>query len=255
MQVKPTRIVELTTPRGRNLKVLARTHPRARYMRLTFDVDGPRLSTPRGTPTAQINDFLRANAAWLDARLREYERQGVRTTRPVPGVPDTLMWRGRLHLVRWEACSFPSVRAETGVVTIALDLEHPEVEQIARRAIGHFIATQTQREVLRIVEKLTPQVGRPLHAVRIKPLRTLWGSLSVGSTMTLDLALALAPPFALEYVVAHELTHLRVRDHSPRFWSRCAELYPRTDEARDWLSDYGHTVKAELSRWLGPRQA
>lgn len=251
MRTVTPRIVELTTPRGRNIRVVARTHPRARHMRLTLDADGPRISAPSGTPSAAIYSFLNENAGWLEDRLRLLERQGVRTARPRPGVPDTLTWRGGVHLVRWEENVFPKVRIAEDAVTIAMDLAHPDADRIACRAVRNFIGAEMKREVNRIVRQFEPLVGRPLNGLRIVPLRTLWGSLSWGGRMTLDLSLMLAPPVALEYVVAHELCHLHVRDHSKRFWDRVEALYPNTDEARDWLTHFGHTAKAELTRWIG----
>jgi predicted metal-dependent hydrolase len=252
MDAAETRIVELTTPRGRNVRVLARTHPRARHMRLTFDVEGPRISAPYGTPPAAIIGFLRRNAQWIDERLRERERQGVRTARPVPGVPDTLAWRGDWHLVRWEQQVFPRVRLEAGQVVIGMDLAHADADRIVFRAMRHFIATQMKREVDRIVREFEPALGRSVSSIRLMPLKTMWGSLTADGRMTLDLALMLAPPFALDYVVAHEMCHLLVRNHGPRFWQRVEALYPRTDEARDWLAQSGHAAKAELARWTTP---
>jgi predicted metal-dependent hydrolase len=249
MDAADTRIVELTTPRGRNVRVLARTHPRARHMRLTFDVDGPRVSAPQGTPSAMIQGFLRQNAHWIDDRLRERERQGVRTATPVPGVPDTLAWRGEWHLVRWQQQVFPSVRAEPGSITIGMDLDHADSDRIALRAMHHFVAAQMKREVQRIAQDFEMQLGRGVSGIRLMPLRTMWGSLSVDGRMTLDLSLMLAPACALEYVVAHEMCHLFVRNHGRRFWERVEALYPRADEARDWLTSSGHAAKAELVRW------
>ena len=82
-------------------------------------------------------------------------------------------------------------------------------------------------------------------------MRTLWGSLSADGRMNLDLALMLAPPEALEYVVVHEMAHLWVRNHGPRFWARVAAVDPDFETQRDWLNRYGHAVKHELSRWIG----
>jgi predicted metal-dependent hydrolase len=66
----------------------------------------------------------------------------------------------------------------------------------------------------------------------------------------LDLALALAPPAALRYVVVHELCHLRIRSHSPRFWALVEKLYPEWREQRDWLRIHGQALKAELARLI-----
>ena len=62
------------------------------------------------------------------------------------------------------------------------------------------------------------------------------------------LALALAPPAALRYVLVHELCHLKVRSHAPRFWAQVGQLLPDWREQRDWLRVNGATLKAELDR-------
>ena len=86
--------------------------------------------------------------------------------------------------------------------------------------------------------------------IRLRPLKSLWGSLDTRDRVTLDLALALAPPAALRYVVVHELCHLRIRSHSPRFWALVERLYPDWREQRDWLRVHGQALKAELIRLI-----
>ena len=79
-------------------------------------------------------------------------------------------------------------------------------------------------------------------------MKSLWGSLDTRDRVTLDLALALAPPAALKYVLVHELCHLRIRSHAPRFWALVASILPNWKEQRDWLRINGQALKAELSR-------
>lgn len=243
--------VELHTPGGRKIQVLAREHPRARRLSLTVGVGGPRVSSPRGTHPSAIKAFLRENAAWLERKLRELERRGQRLAPPVPGQRDSLLWRGERLPVRWEYGVFPRVRIDDGVAWIAIDLEHPDVRAIEQRVVRSFVVAQMKREVALITRRFEPHVGKPIVATRLLPLKSLWGSLSVKGRMTLDLALMLAPPEALEYVVAHEMSHLLVRNHGRRFWERVEAIYPDYLETRSWLSKHGHAVKAELARWIG----
>lgn len=245
--------VDLDTPRGRRVRVLATEHPRARRLSLSVGVEGPRVSAPRGTHPAHIRAFLREHVHWLEQKLREMERQGVRLAPPLPGVPDTFTWRGELTLVRWEAARFPRVRIEAGRTTIGLDLEHADADLIARRVMQAHVAAQMKREVTRLTRLYEPIVGRQVVATRLTPMRSLWGSLSVGGRMALDLSLMLAPPAALEYVVVHEMCHLWVRNHGRRFWERVEAAFPDYAAQRLWLSRHGHAVKAELARWIGGR--
>jgi len=113
------------------------------------------------------------------------------------------------------------------------------------------VVAQMKREVAELVGTFEPMIGKTVVATRLLPLKSLWGSLSLHARMTLDLALMLAPPQALEYVVAHEMSHLWIRNHGRRFWQRVEAVYPDCHETRDWLSRHGHAVKAELARWVG----
>ena len=247
--------LKLQTPAGRMVKVLTHMHPRARRMSLSVGVQGPKLSTPRGTHPAQVKAFLKENADWLERQLRTLEKQGRKLAPPIPGVRDTILWRGSPTTVRWDYGVFPSVRVDDRAMTIALDLEHPDVKLIAQRIMRSFVVSQMKREVARLTRLFEPRVGKAVVATRLLPLSSLWGSLSINGRMTLDLALMLAPPAALEYVVAHEMSHLWIRNHGRRFWQRVEEVYPEYPTTRDWLSRQGYGVKAELARWIGTELA
>jgi predicted metal-dependent hydrolase len=220
--------LKLETPAGRTVKVLTHMHPRARRMSLTVGLGGPKLSTPRGTHPAQVKAFLRENADWLERQLRTLEKQGRKLAPPIPGV-----------------------RVDEHAMTIALDLEHPEVRLIAQRVMRSFVVSQMKREVARLTKVFEPMLGRGIAGTRLLPLKSLWGSLSINGRMTLDLALMLAPTPALEYVVAHEMSHLWIRNHGRGFWRRVEAIYPDYHETRTWLSRQGYGVKAELARWIG----
>lgn len=243
--------LKLETPAGRTVKVLTHTHPCARRMSLTVGLQGPKVSTPKGTHPAQVKAFLKENADWLERQLRTLEKQGRRLAPPIPGVRDSILWRGSKVPVRWDYGVFPSVRVDDGTMTIALDLEHPEVRLILQRVMRSFVVSQMKREVAVLAKTFEPMLGRGIVATRLLPLRSLWGSLSINGRMTLDLALMLAPPPALEYVVAHEMSHLWIRNHGRRFWQRVESIYPDYHETRSWLSKQGYGVKAELARWIG----
>ena len=75
--------------------------------------------------------------------------------------------------------------------------------------------------------------------IRIGGQRTLWGSCSPRGTLSFNWRLVLAPPEVLDYVVVHELCHLRVPNHSRRFWALVERHRPHWRQQRHWLRDYG----------------
>ena len=80
--------------------------------------------------------------------------------------------------------------------------------------------------------------------IEIRDQRTRWGSCSSRGTLSFNWRLVLAPFDVLDYVVVHELCHLRVADHSKRFWELVESRRPGWREQRDWLREHGPELLA-----------
>ncbi|MGD9641359.1 MAG: M48 family metallopeptidase [Elusimicrobiales bacterium] len=80
-------------------------------------------------------------------------------------------------------------------------------------------------------------LGVKYNRIAIKGQRSLWGSCSRRGNLNFNWRLAAAPPEALDYVVVHELCHLREMNHSPRFWAHVASACPDYKTHRRWLRD------------------
>ncbi|MDN5923702.1 MAG: M48 family metallopeptidase [Xanthomonadales bacterium] len=242
--------LELSTSRGNTIRVLKTMHPRARRLRLTVTPGGARLSYPSGTHPAQVFAFLRDHADWLDSKLKE---MGVGKRRPPalkPGVPTLIPLRGVSVRLTWAAAEFPQARLDGDELCLSLPRPFSRGLPLAHNLLASFLETQLRRDLARWLGGYVEQLGLAPTAIQIKPLKSLWGSLDSRNRITLDLALALAPRAALRYVFVHELCHLRVRNHSARFWNKVAELMPDYQPQRDWLRLHGGTIKLEMTRLL-----
>jgi predicted metal-dependent hydrolase len=109
-------------------------------------------------------------------------------------------------------------------------------ESQARTTARELVSTSARAEAERI--------GVQYRRIRIGGQRTLWGSCSRRGTLSFNWRLALAPPAVLDYVVVHELCHLRFLDHSQRFWRLVEWRRPHWREQRDWLREHGPELLA-----------
>jgi predicted metal-dependent hydrolase len=242
--------LELATVSGSTIKVLKAAHPRARRLRLTVTSKGARLSYPRGTHPSQVTAFLREHAGWLERKLGEMSvtdkgppplRIGQRTLMPL---------RGENVRLSWADGPYPRIEQRTDGIRLILPRPHSRALPVAHGLLAAYLETQMRRDVSRWLAAYVPQLGLAPTALRIRPMKSLWGSLDTRDRINLVLALALAQPAALRYVLVHELCHLKVRNHSPRFW-RCVEnLLPDYQIQRDWLRQHGATLKAEIDRLI-----
>lgn len=243
--------LELATPDGDTIKVRRQAHPRARRLRLTVTSGGARVSYPQGTHPAQVFAFLRKHASWLERKLDELKLDEDGPPRLKPGAPTLIPLRGETTRLQWRDGAYPHIEQIDDRLVLALPKPHNKQSLKAARSLLHsYLHAQIRRDVSRYLARYTPELGRAPNGIRIKPLKSLWGSLDTRDWVTLDLALALAPPEALRYVVVHELCHLRVRNHSPRFWDLVGSLDPDWHAQRDWLKASGQALKAELARLL-----
>ncbi len=114
-----------------------------------------------------------------------------------------------------------------------------------RRRVSEDEARTAAREVISaLADAEGSRLGLAYQRIRIGDQRTVWGSCSPRGVLSFNWRLVLAPVEVLDYVVVHELCHLRVPNHSPAFWQLVERSRPRWREQRDWLREYGAELLA-----------
>jgi predicted metal-dependent hydrolase len=125
-----------------------------------------------------------------------------------------------------------------------------QMRQVPRLGLDPSLVSESEartaaRELVsRLAEEQSERIGVEYHRIRIGGQRTLWGSCSPGGTLSFNWRLVLAPREVLDYVVVHELCHLRIPNHSRRFWALVERHRPHWRHQRDWLREYGPELLA-----------
>lgn len=202
-------------------------HRRARRYVLRLSRDGvARVTIPRGGSLAEAARFAARNTSWLEKQLL---RQALHPPGPKP-------WRlGTEILFRGE-----SVRLEMGVApnSIRFGSESVRVSEptgVLRPAIERHLWRLASRELPVRVTELAAIYGFAVNRVTVRNQRSRWGSCSRKATISLNWRLIQAPPFVCDYIILHELAHLKEMNHSRRFWREVARLCPGFADAERWL--------------------
>lgn len=107
------------------------------------------------------------------------------------------------------------------------------------------------KELLEVKSKeKSLSICKKIDKVSVKDTKSRWGSCSSESSISYSWRLIFAPPEALDYVVAHEVAHLKYLDHSKRFWALCRELSENYTEGKHWMRAHGHELMRYTDRKL-----
>ena len=208
-------------------------HPRSRRLSLRLLPCRSRLKVvaPPCATEADIAQFLRKNRVWIEARLQPPEKTDL-TTVPL---------RGKNYLLRRKSPHLRPKNSRALCVTgdSILLYCHPEH---SRRRLLDFLKQEARAELVTRARLLSKQENLTLQNVRIKDTQSRWGSCSAKGNLNFSWRLILAPDFVRDYVVAHEVAHLKHLDHSAAFWSYLGTLTPHRTAAEQWLKRNGATL-------------
>jgi predicted metal-dependent hydrolase len=246
---------------GGPIPFILRRSPRSRGLRVVIHPDrGVVVTVPaagrRGwsDPLPHVRGFLAERETWL---RRHVDRQALERAQldARGGLRDgaQLRFRGTLHRLRIMP-SRPGVR-RSSVERIGGAEEDELVVRLAspdRRSIAivleSWLRTAAREAIGREIERNATTLRVEPVAVSIRDQRTRWGSASRQGRLAFSWRLVLAPPEALETVVIHELAHLRVFGHGPRFWAVVASRRPDHATWRRWLRDHSTELHRALDQ-------
>ncbi len=230
----------MKTPRGCFFRHDLKSAESARARRLTLRIDsggqGLRVTVPPGLRRGEVEKFLDRHRGWLEQRLakvpdRPQVRPGIKL--PLYGVPHMIVHEpGKRGTV--------SVGSDENGPTLVI---HGERVHLPRR-LTDYLKREARREIGALVEKHTAKVGRKAKAVRFKDTSSRWGSCTSDGNLSFSWRIMMAPRPVINYLVAHEVAHLKEMNHGPKFWKLCEELCPDTERCRAWLKKNGSALQA-----------
>jgi predicted metal-dependent hydrolase len=193
---------------------------RRRTLGITVDADGLKVSAPLCAPWRDIEGFVREKEHWILAKLDEWSvapkpvRLRGESGERLPLFGETVELHVRPGPVRREGATL----GVSNIYSLVRWLKAAALEALTPRA-AHFAAL----------------LGQPAPRVALSSARTQWGVCTEGGSIRLSWRLVHIEPGLADYVVAHETAHLVELNHSRRFWTLVARLYPGWQDARERL--------------------
>ncbi len=218
--------------------------PRLRRLNLKVSPPGNiRVSTNLTLQLSQILKFLTRSESWILEKLKLFSETNE-TFLPKQFKP------GELFLLRGNLYPLELVLTRSGQFDFALGKKHfwvgvpesiPQGEGFRRLVAKNFLPWFREQAIAAIkgsVGRWSQAMGLEAKSIGFRSQSTRWGSCSGAGHLSFNWKLWAAPPHCLDYVVVHELAHLKFLHHQPRFWHLVDQHFPEHRTARRWLKDH-----------------
>jgi predicted metal-dependent hydrolase len=200
-----------------------------------IDDDGLRVTAPRRCTQIDIDNAIRAKQRWILTKLLERgERRALRQERPPVEWKDgaRLPYLGgeitlRLEEAARSHCQYDAANGELWIGVVPGLSEWQLKERVKL-----WFQAEAKKLFKERLDFFAPQLNVAYKAFALSSAGTRWGSCTIEGNIRLNWRLVHYPASLVDYVVVHELAHLREMNHSPRFWATVGEVYPDYDGAR-----------------------
>lgn len=205
-----------------------------RTVGLKITQDGLIVHAPKRIAQYQLETILQQKSGWILKKLKSLQQQQLPALQWQDGEQLLLLGNQVTLAIKHDTRS-RTVSHSPGILELALP--NPEKTAVSRKVLQWY-KKQALDDFGRRLEIFSAKLGVPTPKLLISSARTRWGSCNSKREVRLNWRLLQAPPHLINYVICHELAHLKEMNHSARFWAVVASIYP----------DYKSAEK-ELKAW------
>jgi predicted metal-dependent hydrolase len=212
-------------------------HSKRKSFALVIEKDGTLVvRAPVGATRRQIMDIVKKHQDWIDKKQGEVKLRQEEAISPVFAEGQEFWYLGKLYpLAIIENASSPLTLQKEFVLAKEY-LPHAQV------VFEAWYKIEARRFLMERVKKFAGEHGLTYTVIRINSARTRWGSCSSKGSLNFSWRLMMAPPVVIDYVVVHELAHLKQLNHSKAFWAEVQKMMPTYQQHRSWLKANGHRL-------------
>jgi predicted metal-dependent hydrolase len=237
--------------------IIQTINPRAKRLSLRVDQKAGiiRLTIPKWTMLRTIDRFLENQETWIADKQKllkpkinivngasipfmgvdhviQIEKHDKRTT--------DISLSSSLQASCLQSMDYRDKPCNDGVLLIKTSREAPTTN------LKRWMIDQARQKIELLAEEKAACINKTISKIDLRDPSSRWGSCSTDHRLMFSWRIIMAPPYALDYLVAHEVAHLKHMDHSKAFWTTCYDLSEQPDKGRAWLKTHGN----DLMQWF-----
>jgi len=201
---------------------------------------------PKRLPENDAKNFLDKNISWVQKKLRE---QATTTPyRPKEYIDGEIFsYLGEDYFLNIAYAKKPAVMARDNQLFVFIrdTLDISKRKQKIHQQLRIWYWQQAEQELRKKSQDYAQKLAVQFQSISIRQFKSRWGSCSVKGDIQYGWQIILAPHPVVDYLVVHELSHLKHHNHSPRFWRLVESIIPNYKACRNWLKVYGHLLRIE----------
>lgn len=206
-----------------------------------IDDEGLRITAPKWVPIAEIENGIREKQRWIFTKLNERRERSARRLQPQMQWRDgaTLPYLGNDLTLRILAAQAAGVAYSEDTRELTISLPPDAAEQQLKDRVQGWLQLEAKRIFAERLPVYAEKLGVTYKSFALSSATTQWGSCTVEGKIRLNWRLIHFALPLIDYVIAHELSHLREMNHSPRFWATVQSIFPEFEAAKRALRQSG----------------
>ncbi|MCC4771626.1 DUF45 domain-containing protein [Methanosarcina sp. DH2] len=199
---------------------------------------------PHGLSREAIRDMVQKKAGWVREKLDWFEANRLPNQEKRYNDGEMYLYLGReypIKITHVDGIKKPSASFSGSELTVLIPgMRSEELEPaLVKEAVWSFYRDCAEPEVGKLLKAYSEKLGVAPPDFKVKHQKKRWGSCSADNILRINFQLVMAPPEQLEYVVVHELCHVKEKNHSASFWKLVGELMPGYEVHRKRLKKDG----------------
>jgi hypothetical protein len=212
---------------------------KSKYIRIGMSAKGMRVTAPQWLSYREVEEFLKSKSSWILKHYHAFKSLKENKKARSWENGESIMFMGEEH--KSKILNYVKKRTtvlfdrEGFLIYVNELLKQSERDKSIESALRDWFIDKARDIIGERVEYFTGLTGLKYNSFKIKEQKTLWGSCSRKGNLNFNWKIIMAPQWVYDYVVLHEVCHLKHLNHSKVFWEMVGKYYPDYKKAHEWL--------------------
>ena len=197
---------------------------------IVVDTSGVKILTSEQKSHADIQKLVKKNSRWIYSKQIWANKQNDQKITFKQGT--RLPYLGKNYLLKIKESKNESILLSKGTFIVRVSKNTPKKVQVLFK---NWLKLHAQKIIEKKSNHHAKKMGVKFDKIIIKDHKERWGSVSKNKSLNINLSIFCAPPKIIDYVIIHELCHLKIPNHSPKYWNLLYKMMPDYETHKEWL--------------------